>query len=514
MAWRPDAEIFSSGRMHDPLWNRRDFVRSIAAGALGIACAQPFGPQLLCSARSRPVRVRGRVQSSHQGIARVPVTDGRTVVLTGPDGGFDFTSESTRPYIYLSVPDGYEIPRRPSGIAEFYQPLGLCSVRSGDEAEVVFELSPLPDSSESHTMLMLADPQVADQHDLARMRRETLPELVAFGASRKGNDAFGMTCGDLVFDNLSLFGAYEQDVSAIDLPFFQVAGNHDLRRTQRSDAGAKSEYIYRFGPRYYSFDRGDIHYVCLDNVHWRGEDYRGYVDRDQLAWLAADLEHVEPGRTVVVIQHIPMLGTHHQRHGSHSPDRRRSVSNREEVYRLLEPFRTFVLAGHVHESEHLLEGPVEEHQNGAVCGAFWTGPICADGTPNGYVIYEGRGSELRWQYKATGLAPDQQMTLYPRDADPRFPDACVANVWFWDPSWTVRWYEDGEPRGAMIRRTGRDPLAVRLYEGPSRPAERPWVRPFRTDHLFYAEPSPGASQIRVEATDPFGRVFTSERSIG
>jgi hypothetical protein len=35
------------------------------------------------------------------------------------------------------------------------------------------------------------------------------------------------------------------------------------------------------------------------------------------------------------------------------------------------------------------------------------------------------------------------------------------------------------------------------------------VDPFTIDHLFYAPVSPGAREIRVEATDRFGRVYTA-----
>jgi hypothetical protein len=77
----------------------------------------------------------------------------------------------------------------------------------------------------------------------------------------------------------------------------------------------------------------------------------------------------------------------------------------------------------------------------AVCGAWWSGPICADGTPSGYVVYEVDGESLRWRYQATGEAEDHGLRVYPTGADPAAPGEVVANVWDWDPEWRVTWLE-------------------------------------------------------------------------
>lgn len=183
--------------------------------------------------------------------------------------------------------------------------------------------------------------------------------------------------------------------------------------------------------------------------------------------------------------------------------------NREALYRLLEGYKAHVLVGHMHELEHGDHGGMHEHVNGAVCGAWWSGPICHDGTPNGYSVYDVKGTDIRWRYKSTGHPNDYQMRLYPRGADPAAPDEIVANVWNWGPGWTVVWYDRGERRGAMARRTGLDPLAVKLHTGDDKPQRREWVEPVPTDHLFYAAVTPGAA-VRVEATDPFGNKYFAD----
>ena len=181
----------------------------------------------------------------------------------------------------------------------------------------------------------------------------------------------------------------------------------------------------------------------------------------------------------------------------------------QELNRLLEPFDAPILTGHTHENEHDFEQGTHEHVSGAVCGGWWSGPICWDGTPSGYSIYEIRGEQVTWRYKATGQAADHQLRVYPRGVDAGAPDEIVANVWNWDPEWTVLWYEDGAPRGPMARRIGLDPLSVQLHSGPELPSHRPWVDPRPTGHMFYAPVSAGARQVTVEATDRFGRTYTA-----
>jgi hypothetical protein len=100
--------------------------------------------------------------------------------------------------------------------------------------------------------------------------------------------------------------------------------------------------------------------------------------------------------------------------------------------------------------------------------------------------------------------------VYPVGSEPQIPESIVANVWDYDPSWTVVWYEDGERKGKMEMRRGLDPMAVKLYAGPDLPARHSWADPYITDHLFHARPSAPGKKIVVEATDRWGRVATAK----
>lgn len=489
---------------------RRRFLQAAGLSAAAALLPEPLRGRTLPlpSARSsRPVRVSGQVRGGGRGIPRVAVSDGLTVVDTAADGTFELVSTAERGRVYLSVPSGYRMPVGAPGIARFDRPV---QADSRGEARVEFDLEPLPAGEDRHAFLLLADIQTENDYEMSRFRAETIPDLIRTRRRLEPIETFGVACGDIMFDRLDLFDEYRKAVAPVGIPFLQVVGNHDMDPDEAVDERSTRTFSKWFGPRYYSFDRGAVHYVVLDDVFSYGSGYLGYLDRDQLEWLARDLERVEAGRTVVVFLHIPATGSHHSREGREVPDASRSLTNRDVLDRLLEPFRAHLLAGHMHENEHLFRSGMHEHVVAAVCGAWWSGPICSDGTPNGYAVYEVRGESVSWRYRPTGATDGTAMRVYRPGSDPSFPSSLVANVWDWDPGWSVIWYEDGERRGAMARRVARDPWSVVLHEGPNRPVRRKWVDPYPTGHLFFAEVGAGARRITVEAVDRFGRVHVAE----
>lgn len=492
--------------------DRRTFLRAATAGAASVLVpehllADPYAPWAVPPRRRgapTAVRLRGVVRSGARGLPGVAVSDGLDVVRTGRDGSFELRSSSDRDFVRLCVPAGHRIPVHETGTARFYHPIAA----DREEQSFRFEVEPLDRSDAAHTLLLLGDIQAEDAQELSWFHAQSVPDLRATIAGMAGREVFGISCGDIMYDNLEHYPEYERGVSRIGVPFFQVVGNHDLDQGSHPDRLSTRTFERHFGPRYYSFDRGAVHYVVLDDVLWHGSGYIGYLDDTQLLWLERDLALVEAGRPVIVATHIPALGGQHTRAGQRRPTPDKAISNREALYRLLAPYRAHVLTGHTHESEHLFGNGVHEHVTGAICGAWWSGPICGDGTPNGYCVYDVDGESIRWRYQATGEPATHQMRIYPRGADPAAPDEFVANIWDWDPEWTVTWFEDGQPRGAMARRVGRDPLSVRLHSGPDLPPRRTWVEPFLVGHLFYAPVGSGASEVRVEARDRFGRVYS------
>jgi hypothetical protein len=497
--------------MSSPPPTRRDFLRtSLSVAALAAIPEQlvrdPYAPLSPAPSRLRAgaVRVRGRVVAAGRGVRGARVSDGLHVVATDADGRFTLVTTAEQRYVTLCPPPGYALPTHQAGTARCYVAL---APDGGAEQEVRFELQPLGEDDDRHGFVVLADPQTQNAFDMGRFHAETVPDVIATRAALGGVPLFGVGCGDLMYDDLSLYPEYERAVTRMGLPFVQVVGNHDLDFSARVTEGATATFERHFGPSHYSFDRGRVHYMVLNDVFWHGAGYIGYLTQEQLSWVEHDLAHVATGTPVVVFLHIPLTSSEYARRGNATPGVSTSVNNREQLDRLLEPYHAHVIAGHTHESEHRVTGRRHEHVAGAACGGWWTGDICYDGTPNGYAVYEVAGERVTWRYKATGRPADHQLRLYRPGSEPTAPGDLVANVWDWDPSWTVVWYEDGERRGLMSRRTGLDPLSVELHRGPDLPKYRPWVDPIPTSHLFYAAVSPAAREWAVEATDGTGRRY-------
>jgi hypothetical protein len=429
------------------------------------------------------------VSSLGKGVQGAVVSDGLSSVPTDSNGDFELVSDRRARFAFVSLPSGYRVPKDEFGLARVYQRL---SFDGRGDAAFECELEPA-ELGVDHRFLVFGDTQIATPDEADELHR-AMKDV-------DRNVLFGVTCGDLVHDAMELFPRYRSAVASLGVPFFQVLGNHDLDPARGSSRGTTTFESY-FGPVHYSFNVGGIHYVVLYDVFWLGDGYVGFLDEDQLSWLASDLALVEPGSTVVVFAHVPFLSTASERTGGKIAKREGEVTNRDRLFELLSGFRAHLVTAHTHENEHLVHGGVHEHVVSTVCGAWWSGPICWDGTPNGYHLYEARSGQLSWSFRPTGLG-DRQLRVHRAGAE------IVANVWNWDPEWKVFWHEDGIRRGEMTRARGLDPMAVELYQGKDRPRKSPeWVEPVPTDHLFHARPSGGS--VAVEVVDRFGRTFVSK----
>lgn len=487
--------------------NRRKFLRSFGLAGTMFGVAPAFASDIIEVKQSRSpkigaIQVRGRVHHNGQGIVNVAVSDGFSVVVTDQQGNFQIETGDKSEFVFVSVPRGFVFPQD-KGIARFYQPL------AGGDKRYDFNLEKLETDDSKHNFVVWADTQMISQEDVDQLKAQSVPDLISLVKSYpKGSLFHGIGCGDLVWDKFDLIPGYKEAIGATGVTFFNVIGNHDMDLDARTDDVSAKTFKQQFGPTYYSFNRGDIHYVVLDDVFFIGnaKKYIGYITEPQMAWLEKDLALVKPGTTVVVSLHIP-TNTGASRRYKKEEDFGGTVSNRKQLYKLLAPYKVHIMSGHTHFNDNWEEGNMMEHNHGTVCGAWWTGPICGDGTPMGYGVYEVNGSEVKWYYKSTGMPKENQLRIYPKGKYKDNPDEVAVNVWNWDKQWKVEWWEDGNAKGAMEARVGNDPWAVELYAGPQLPVKHKFVEPTLNDHMFFAKPSVGAKQIEVRATDRFGVVY-------
>lgn len=448
-------------------------------------------------------QLRGRVVCDGKGVAGVAVTNGRDVVQTDKRGAFELPDVEMLPLVYYSLPSGYESPVE-RGVPQFY---AKKPTKQGEELR--FELNKSPLAQENHAFVVWADPQVLDMEEV-KLLSEVREDLGRTYEEYAGRVPFhGISCGDNVFDHLHLFAPYKEEVAQLGFPFYQVFGNHDMDFNGRSDYNSDSTYRESFGPSYYSFKRGKIHYVTLKDVFYYGDSYRyfGYIDEQQLRWLERDLEQVEPETTVVVSLHIPTLYGDTPKPPSDISLMRNSVMNKEALYRILKPYNVHLMAGHSHiQWNRILGEQMMEHVHAAASGAWWQGPVGLDGTPKGYTIYEVTGDSISWYFKGLHKDREEQFKLYPVGSDPEQAESFVANVFNYDPQWRIYWYENGEQMGEMEQYWGKDPYAAELYQ-PGKNKKHGWLSVGMTDHLFRAAPRNPAAKIEVVVIDRFGKSY-------
>lgn len=415
-------------------------------------------------------------------------------MATDARGRYAFDLHPQAVNLFISTPAGYAF-KNEKGISRHYYPLSQLN----SNKPVNFELTPLGKDDSAHQFIIWADPQVKNTKDVEKLMAQSVPDVQKWVAAA-GNGALlhGITVGDIVWDELELFADYEKAVEKTGIPFFQCLGNHDMDYNIGGDDASDNTFQQRFGPTHYSFNRGSVHYVVMDDVRYLGKnrEYDGYFSQNQLDWLQKDLSFVSKDKLIVLCVHIPV----------HS-----GVKNNKDLYALLEGRNVHIMSGHTHYHKNVMDGNIFEHNHGTVCGAWWTGPICGDGTPCGYGVYQVKGTELSWHYKSTGEPADYQMKIY--IGTEGSANQVKVNIWNHDPSWKTEYFSDGKSMGALEQAEGFDPLAYATLLGPDLPKPRGFAEPRKTEHMFQGTLPAGTREVKVIATDRFGKKFTAIQKV-
>lgn len=472
--------------------NRRKFLQqvSLLTGGLILASQTPLSALTLADKK-----VKGRIVAKGKGLAGVVVSDGYTVMATDKKGRFEFEPHPDAVTLFISTPSGYEFIQE-KNIARHYQQVSSINERR----EVKFELRPLKVNDDEHQFFIWADPQVKNAKDVQKMMTQTVPDMQKMvQAAGAGTLLHGITVGDIVWDELKLFDEYSVAVEKMNIPFFQCLGNHDMDYRKGGDETSDDTFQKTFGPTYYSFNRGQLHYVVMDNVRYLGREreYDGFFQQHQLDWLQKDLSFVPKDKLIILCVHIPV---------------HKHTKNNEALYALLKDRNVHIMSGHTHYHQNIIKDNIFEHNHGTVCGAWWTGSICEDGTPNGYGVYKVKGKELSWHYQATGMDSGHQMRTYLSEIDADHKLLQV-NIWNHDPMWTTEYFVDGVSKGALTQFEGMDPIAYKNMLGPDLPKPRGFAEPKITGHLFKASVPSSAKEITIQAIDRFGNKYIATQKM-
>lgn len=417
------------------------FVTALISGA--VAYAEPASDALCFHKNKKGLVINGTktlisnnlvglVKDSRtgKGIAGVPVTDGYTFTVTDRNGVYQFVADEKCRNVYYTLPAEYKTALDPvTKLPLFYSTTPIDRSRQNRND---FVLEPLDAPEKDFTLVMIGDPQCKTDSDVHRFETETLPDLNRFmsesQAKGKYLNAYAVTLGDLTFDNTVQWGPMHKALSGFALesgdylPIYNCVGNHDHDAACVDDYTATQTYVDLFGPTDYSFNRGDVHFVVMDDVavtttNGKTWKYADNISDRQLEWLKSDLALVKDKeeKMIVFCAHIQF------RHNADkdNPDK---IKNMAAAMDCLTDFHeAHVMIGHTHYAQNFIHHdyvtkggtPVYEHIHGAACGAWWSCNLNLAGSPNGYSVYEVSGKTMKnWLAKGTGESPDLQMRVY------------------------------------------------------------------------------------------------------
>ena len=448
----------------------------------------------------------GRVTDGAGPIEGVVVSDGVTVTTTDAQGIYQMRVKRNAPFVFVSVPAEYEIPVE-NGMPKIYKKIAM---GDNDVVQRSFKLE-RTGKKERFTLLALADVQIGRDDEVTMLDEEVLPLLIPYVQQELEAPVYGISLGDLVWDNMPFHEVYKQRIRKIGVPVFQVIGNHDHNKAITVDADADASFEAAFGPTYYSYNIGDCHFIVLDDVLYTGSSsYTADITDEQMAWLEQDLKYVPKDKLIIIGLHIAT--SRRNRPTSH-------VADYKELYALLDGYNVRILSGHSHNNyTTTISETIEENTLGAVMGAYWNGEeLCNDGSPRGYAVYEIEGNRIRnWYYKGTAFPREYQMYLYgPGEAvSEKYRDGLILNIFNWHTTWTVEVQEDNAgwvtlPSDSNLRYE-MDRRAYDFMFGDTKPEHRPTAEPeSNNDHMFYYKPaSESWGTVTVRASDPYGNVYT------
>ena len=500
-----------------------------------------------------------RRQASDPGIAGVLVSNGRNVVKTDAEGRYTLPIDDES-VIFVIKPTGYAVPVDEEMLPRFYyihQPAGSpqgLNLRyrgidpTGQLADSVDFALTKTNEPQKFDVIVFADPQPESAVEINFIRDDVVNALIGNAA------AFGMTIGDIMYDDLSLYPRLNRIIGQIGVPWYNIGGNHDLNYEAPSAKYSRETFRRIYGPPYYAFEYGGALFLMLDNVNYLGFDaakpggqgkYEGRFGQRQLDFVANVLNEFPTDKLVVACMHIP-LQTYLD---PANPEM--NTADRGDFLKLLAGrSHTVSLSGHTHTTEHHYFGaesgfsgpsPHHHHVMTTVSGSWWSGPYdhrgiavadSRDGSPNGFHVLSIDGQNYSTRFQPAKEPNSRQMRIvldseFHRDRRELYNEyrmgellssplsqerASASNliVNFFDggPNTSVE-YRIGKREPIKMDRVVRlDPFVEEEF-ARNEATKKPWVKALPSSHIWSSrlpgDLQPGTHCIAVRVIDEYGR---------
>ena len=477
-----------------------------------------------------------RFGDSDQPFVGVKVSNGKEIATTGEDGKYELPVQDGS-IIFVIKPTGFRSPMDQNNLPQFYyihKPDGSPKLKyAGSQPTGRLPASidfPMYRASEPETfrIVLFGDPQPRNVTEVDYIAQDVVSELIGC------NHAFGVSLGDLAFDNLETLEPLNQVIGLIGIPWHNLIGNHDLNLDGKNRDEINETFESIYGPTYYSFDHGNVHFIVLDNIDWKApkddpgvKKFFARFGPRQWQFVKNDLALIPESQMVVLLMHAPIIKT----------------EDRQDLYRLIEKRPLCVsVSAHTHEQTHHFlgkkdgfQGDREHHHivNVTVSGAFWSGAkddrgiphsTMQDGAPNGYSIMTFEPDRYLLDFKGAGHPANYQMRIHLPNTVAASKSAATevwVNVFNGSSKSKVEMAVDRESDWVTLeRKVTADPYyeAALAAEKKIKPEIVPsWIGTKPCSHLWHGtidqKLQPGVHLIRIRTTDMHGRTFYSQRSI-
>jgi hypothetical protein len=297
--------------------------REVVAGAAAVAlAATPLSRALAQQGAAETAQgtVYDADSSPRRGLPGVMVSNGADMVKTDAQGRW---SLPVRPgdSLFVIKPAGWATPVDPAtNLPRFtyiHMPDGTPDL--GFRFPGIPPTGDLPDSIDfplraqqeptRFEAILFTDPQPESLAEVDYIRDDVVSVV------EKDGVAFGITHGDVLFDDLSYYPRYNHIVGSVGLTWYNCCGNHDMNLEAPDNVLSRETFKRTYGARYHAFQYDNVTFFILDNVDYLGTDpskpygygkYRGFFGDRQLGFVRNVLANVPRDQLVVFSFHISL----------------------------------------------------------------------------------------------------------------------------------------------------------------------------------------------------------------
>ena len=257
--------------------------------------AAPYGGRVYVDANANR-----RYDKGEKLLPGVSVTDGLNVVQSDASGSFSLDGHPNARFVYISLPSGYRCE-------DYY--LRIDSIRAHYDFALQAADPASVKADGTHRFVHISDTHIFDiERTAADGHAVSTRQLRDYVANE--HIAFVVHTGDVTREG---FATYRDFLNNRNMPTSQVffcVGNHDLGE----GAYGEERFEQYFGPTYYSFNVGNVHYIVTPMPV--GDGRPTYNNESIGEWLKNDLKYVPEETPIIAFNHSVHSGDGHFRFGS------------------------------------------------------------------------------------------------------------------------------------------------------------------------------------------------------